>query len=153
MVYAQIYGFISYLIGFYYVLYWVVMWLQFSSMKAADGVIALREVYGLIHTPDDFGNPVPFSLNFVKLDRKKHTGGQLKRVVQCVAVQVFSSAAKKKKPVAGGKVAVEEKNVIVPKAPRHFLNGTFNIKILPSGLIRKVHYRLITRYNNKRVMP
>jgi hypothetical protein len=130
------------------------MWLQFSSMKAADGVIALREVYGLIHTPDDFGNPVPFSLNYVKLDRKKHTGGQLKRVVQCVAIQVFSSADKKKKTMSGGsKVAVDEKNVIVPKAPRHFLNGTFNIKILPSGLIRKVHYRLITRYNNKRVMP
>lgn len=122
-------------------------------MKVADGVIALREVYALIHTPDEFGNPVPFSLNFVKLDKKKHTGGQLKRVVQCVAMQVFSSEGKKKKPAGGQKVAVEDKSVMTPKPPRHYVNGTFNIKILPSGLIRKVHYRLITRYNNKRVMP
>jgi hypothetical protein len=126
-------------------------WYQFSTMKAAADCIMLRDMYKYMHTPNEAGMPVPFSLSYVKLDRKKHTGGNLKRVAQCVATQVFDAPrATRAQRKAAAQLKVQR---LQARAPRHSVNGTFNVRLLPSGLIRKVHYRLVTRFNNKRVIP
>ncbi len=90
---------------------------------------------------DGTGKPVPFDIEFVKADRKKKTGGEI------VALEkvVLSKNQDKESPEA--KSASEPGH----KSPNHWQNSTRNLKILSSNHIRKVHIRLITKFNGQKV--
>ena len=108
----------------------------FTTMK--NEVIALSAVLYVMDRGERF------DIEFVTADRKKGTGGELKTMTNCV----LYSAYKKDRPVD---IKVEAAAVL-SKNPRHFQNSTRNIYCMHSRETRKVHLRLITRFNGKQVL-
>lgn len=103
-----------------------------------DDSISLKEVLKYMDTGH------PFSICFVTCDTKKGTGGEWIEIKNC-RKHMHLSAEKlrrleKAQPVSGYK-----------KDPKHYENSTRNLK-LPNGEIRKVHIRLIRKFNNKTVL-
>ena len=82
-----------------------------------------------------------FSLAFVTADKYKKKGGEWIEIAE--AWKGFERTEQQRRSSA----KTQPKTVIM-KNPNHFENSTRNI-CLPNGEIRKVHIRLIRRFNNK----
>jgi hypothetical protein len=89
---------------------------------------------------DANSQPVPFTMKYVKADRKRRIGGAEVNVPQAVLYTMPRQS--KAASVATGATL---------KKPNHYDHDTVNIMLLPSRLIRKVHTRLITEFNNQPV--
>lgn len=70
----------------------------------------------------------PFTVTFVKADRKRNTGGELKTYENCRL-----HYSRKDSPA------------------NHYQHSTRNV-MLQNGEIRKIHIRLIVQFNNARVV-
>jgi hypothetical protein len=99
-------------------------------------IITLKEVLAEMET----GNP--FSIVFITADKKRDLGGDIIRIDSCV----LNWTATKEKIKADG-FNPELKS----KTQNHYDNGTRNL-LLPAGHIKKCHIRLITEFNNKKVV-
>lgn len=93
-----------------------------------------------------------FSAQWYTADRKKGTGGKM------VAIMKAVKANETAWPPPGGS-GTENKDVQVTvasneggKDPRHWDNRTRNIKAVGTQNIRKLHIRLLTHFNNHKVI-
>lgn len=84
---------------------------------------------------------LPFSLTYVKADRKRGTGGGIEHISRAHKV---GSGLKDGQRVTASTQRKAEKN------PHHNQHFTRNI-VLPSREVRTVHIDLITRFNGRRV--
>jgi hypothetical protein len=82
-----------------------------------------------------------FSIAFVTADKHKNKGGEWIEITQCW--KGFERTEQQRK-----KSAKTQPKTVIMKNPNHFENSTRNI-CLPNGEMRKVHIRLIRRFNNK----
>lgn len=120
--------------------------------------ITLSQVRLLMESFDIHGAAIPFSIGFNTCDRNKGTGGDYQEFEHCLkhvnlntrrlagAVPSFSQAGSTKSP----------------RNPNHWKNQTTNIAIMAkndlngelvfTGNIHKIHYRLITKFNEKEVI-
>jgi hypothetical protein len=108
-------------------------------------MIRLSNVLEQMDQLDGNEKPVKFDIKFVTADRIRKTGGEIIEIKQgCKCV------GKK-----NGKVVFDTRKAStdipkIPKDPNHWVNSTRNI-LLPNGLIRKVHIRLIIEFNGQKV--
>lgn len=84
-----------------------------------------------------------FSIGFRTCNITQQTGGEW--IEYPIAVKQQHHFGESTKMVAAEKPAYK-------KDPKHYENSTRNIRILPDGEIRKVHLRLIRRFNSKTVL-
>jgi len=84
----------------------------------------------------------PFEISFVTADRKRGKGGEIRNYAHCSISRLpgEKSGDVQREPEKGR------------KAPRHFENDTINIQISGSREIRKIHPRLIIRFNGNKVI-
>jgi hypothetical protein len=102
----------------------------------------LRETIGLKDMLSHLDSGQPFqSLEFVTLNKAKDTGGEWIKLEGARKHQTFSKPS----------TTIHQPSTVVHKNPQHYSNSTRNI-LLPNGEIRKVHIRLIRRFNGKTVI-
>lgn len=101
-------------------------------------VIQLREVLDTIESGK------PFDITFITADRKKGTGGEIKRYTGWVKCDL---AAMPEPVLRRNRIPVNSL-----KEAAHRLHKTKNIMNPVTRDIRKVHIRLITEFNGKRVV-
>lgn len=92
----------------------------------------------------DYGDP--FDITFVTCDQKKGTGGELITITGGRKTEWLSRSEYKKQQALQPSSRLKLK-----KDPRHYENSTRNIT-LSNGDVRKVHLRLIRRFNGKKVL-
>jgi len=103
--------------------------------------IPLKRVLSLMEHTDHKGKPVPFDLVTYTADRHRRTGGErleLKGATLTWHNKKLPRQARELRKHPG-------------KSPSHWKNATRNI-LLPNGQIRKVHIRLIVRFDGKVVI-
>lgn len=108
--------------------------------------IRLSDVLDQMDELDENSNPVRFQMKFVTANRKLDTGGEIIEIIdgkKCIGVRHG-------KIIFDKRVKPERSGNILTKDPNHWANSTRNI-MLPNGLIRKVHIRLIIEFNHKKV--
>lgn len=88
----------------------------------------------------------PFDLVFITADRRRGTGGQIKRVKGWLKVMRNSDDA----PSGVGNLS----KAMQSRDPRHFEHRTFNIfnPSNPADHAHKVHWRLMAFFNGKRIV-
>jgi hypothetical protein len=113
-------------------------------------LISLKEVL-----EDMSKREVPFSITFITLDRKRKKGGEVIRIekgIQSGSAQEVAqvTTSEKDNSLEANKVEV---NLVHNKStrPNHYKHRTRNIFICGTSQIRKVHIRLITEFNSKKV--
>lgn len=117
----------------------------FASMK----VISLQDVLAWMDTGK------PFDIAFVTADRKRQTGGEiielenvkLHRKAEYQQDNAEVSTAEAVSTVAVSTVALKKDY----RNPQHLQHGTRNLR-LSSGKIRKIHIRLIVKFNGAKVV-
>lgn len=87
-----------------------------------------------------------FQISFVTADHHKNTGGELLHVARARKHAWLSPADRKKQQ------RLQPTSSMVKKDPRHFENSTRNIQLLSNGDVRKVHIRLIRKFNHRTVL-
>lgn len=85
----------------------------------------------------------PFTLRFVRLDRRRKTGGQLTEWANCRLSHPKGAAA-------AALPAREESEA--SRMPRHFANATRNLIVGSSSQRRKVHIWLLLALNGERIV-
>ena len=105
-------------------------------------MIRLGEVLKQMDYLDEKNQPVKFQMKFVTANRDKNTGGEIieiKDACKCIGKKA-------------GKVIFDKRPApdINSKNPNHWVNSTRNV-LLPNGLIRKIHIRLIIEFNGQKV--
>lgn len=94
------------------------------------------------------GIPVSFSLTFITADKNRNTGGEI------ISIEKAQKCVGKR---SGNVLYATPINIDAKKSvsrdPHHAENDTRNIFIPTSGQVRKVHVRLITKFNGKIVIP
>jgi len=107
-------------------------------------MITLKEVLELMDKRDENGNPIPFSITFCTYSRQKKLGGE--RISIDKAVKVIGKRNEK---------TIVDKRTLATQAPyknpNHYRNHTRNIMIISSQQIRKIHIRLIEKFNGQQV--
>jgi len=98
-------------------------------------IISRKKTLQQMRRRDTKGKYIPFSLVVCKLNYATHTGGGRLHVEKAV----MYDQKHVKKPVMKDRTRI----------PNHEDNGTRNIKLIPSGVIRTVHIRLIEKFNDK----
>jgi len=98
-------------------------------------LIALADALKEMDKKDTKGKPIPFSVSFCTYNRFTKEGG--------ARISIDKAILYNKKHVKKETVTTKS------KIPNHFDNGTRNILIMPSGEIRKMHIRLIEKFNGK----
>lgn len=89
----------------------------------------------------------PFSMTFITADRRRGTGGEIVSVKNWIKastpVEGVVKTSKKKRLIS---------QLILAKNPNHYENKTRNIRNLRKlKEIRKIHIRLIVKFNGKKV--
>ncbi len=82
------------------------------------------------------------SLGFRTFDFKKDRGGEYVDVQECHKHNYKTLGEKKQ----------ERNDVRFHRNPNHYENSTRNIVVMPGGEIRKLHIRLIRKFNGKTVL-
>jgi hypothetical protein len=100
-------------------------------------IIELYEVINQIDSGE------PFSMTYITADRKKGTGGQIKACKNWVKCDLATMP----EPILRRNKMYE-----VARDPKHIEHRTKNIMNPATRDIRKVHIRLITEFNGKRVV-
>ena len=117
-------------------------------VMAAD-TIYLADVLEQMRTLGPDGKAVPFSISVRTWQRFSKTGGALKNWAKAKMVM------KEENPNLNSILSLRQKpkqRTVLKRNPEHFENKTRNIKVLPEGKIRKIHIRLITMFNGKKVI-
>lgn len=115
----------------------------------AAETIYLQDVLEQMRTLDTNGKVVPFSISVRTWQRFSHTGGSLRTWDK--AKQVM----KEENPNVNSVLSLRTKTKprsILRRNPNHFENKTRHIKVLPQNDIKKIHIRLITEFNGKKVI-
>lgn len=86
-----------------------------------------------------------FTLQYVKYDRRRKTGGELVTLENCRKHQAGRTNTGQARPE--GAIPAQR---IEKWNPNHTVNGTINIKT-NGGHIKKVHTRLIVKFNQQEV--
>lgn len=81
------------------------------------------------------------SLAFRTYDVRKQRGGEYVEIEQC---RIHNHQTHEER-------LQERREVRYHKNPQHFKNSTRNVVVMPSGEIRKLHIRLIRKFNGKTV--
>jgi hypothetical protein len=89
--------------------------------------------------------PTDFSLLVITADKQKNSGGEELYIPKAWK----HTSVNHKQQVALEKAQKQES--IFRRNPNHYDNSTRNIK-LPNGEIRKIHIRLVRKFNNKTVL-
>jgi hypothetical protein len=105
-------------------------------------MLFLKDVLEEMYKTDVKGKPKPFSIEFVTADTNRMTGGDLIKIEKAVLLQ------KNDKKILG---STSEAKAKTRKNPNHWQNSTRNI-LLPNGEKRKLHIRLITKFNKQPVI-
>jgi hypothetical protein len=130
-------------------------------------VIQLREVL------QQMENGEKFSITYIKADRQRKTGGEIKTLENCVLYGATDGSprgddqrdptvnelarrdAGRKKIVGSSRrgTASDKNRAVVTDSrnPNHYLHSTRNVK-LQNGEIRKIHIRLIVKFNGVHVI-
>jgi hypothetical protein len=106
-------------------------------------IIRLKEVLEQMETATE-----PFSIRYVACNRKKNTGGRIVHLERCYKTGNQSDPAKLSATKAGQKATP----TVASKNPHHYDNYTRNLKVVPSGKIRKCCIWLIIQFNGKKVI-
>lgn len=85
-------------------------------------------------------------ISFVTCDRRKGKGGELITVEKATKHGWLSPEERRLQE------KLQPQSKIILKHPRHYENSTRNILILKNGEIRKLHIRLIRKFNGKIVL-
>lgn len=88
----------------------------------------------------------PFSIAFITCDQKKEKAGELITVDRARKHNWMSPDERRKLE------KLQPESQILKKNPRHYENSTRNIMILVNREIRKIHIRLIRKFNGKTVL-
>lgn len=83
-----------------------------------------------------------FSLGFRTYDKRKERGGEWIEVEQAQKFNHRTPSQRRE----------EARKQPLRKDPRHYENSTRNITVIPSGEIRKVHLRLMRKFNGKTIL-
>jgi hypothetical protein len=86
-----------------------------------------------------------FSISFITFDKRKDEGGELIEVASAHKHNWVSPEEFKKQQ------QIQPASRMAKKNPRHYQNSTRNI-ILPGSEVRKVHIRLIRKFNGMVVL-
>jgi len=108
-----------------------------------DDTISLHSVLQIIDGFDADDNPNVFSVGFETYDKKKQTGGRLINAEKCVKVV----GKKNGKIIWPTKPKLQDDKL--SRDPNHFKHQTRNILVNGTQNMRKLHIRLITRFNGK----
>jgi hypothetical protein len=111
-----------------------------QSLSAAPPIF-LKDVL------DEMAKGEPFSMTFVTYDGKRKRMGELIEVesAKCTWKEKSAEGSKNKAPEGNTEVVVKTRQ------PNHWENATRNI-VINGTQIRKVHIRLITKFNGKTVI-
>lgn len=88
----------------------------------------------------------PFTLRFVRLDRRRKTGGQITEWPSCRLSQPKHAPAAAPTPAAPAEG--EERS----RMPAHFANATRNVVVGSSSQRRKVHIFLLLALDGERIV-
>lgn len=113
------------------------------------GTIFLKDVLQIMKTKNKDGFLIPFSIKFRTYQRFSKTGGKLKHYEKAKLVMQEGNTNDFNTVDA---LRVKPKKKTARKKPNHFENKTRNIKVLPSGKIRKINIRYILEFNGKQVI-
>lgn len=87
-----------------------------------------------------------FSISFITCDRHRGKGGELIEVLEATKSGWLSPEQRKQQKHLQPESAVSKRH------PRHYENSTRNICLTANGDIRKVHIRLIRKFNGRVVL-
>lgn len=87
-----------------------------------------------------------FQISFITSDDQKGTGGELISVARARKHGWLSPAERKQQQ------RMQPSSNLLKKDPQHFANSTRNIQLLNNSDIRKIHIRLIRKFNHKTVL-
>ncbi|MFN3802866.1 hypothetical protein [Belliella pelovolcani] len=102
----------------------------------------LKDALRLMDRLDHKSIPVPFSVTFYTADRRRGTGGEKKTISGAILSKHNKFLPQHVRRVDGFGGS---------RKARHYENATRNIQS-PDGEIIKVHIRLITAFNNSKVI-
>lgn len=88
----------------------------------------------------------PFSIAFVTADRRRNTGGEWIEVEKAYKSGYVDPADRKKMQ------QLQPESDIISRSPNHYENSTRNIVIVANSEVRKLHVRLIRKFNGKTVI-
>ena len=120
--------------------------LSFHSRLPNAIFVPVQETITLKEALDWMDSGEEFSISFITCDVRKGTGGELIHVEKAVKANWLSPADLKKQ------AHLQPQSRILKKDPRHFENSTRNIRLVSNSEIRKVHIRLIRKFNGKTVL-
>lgn len=115
------------------------------------GMIQFRDMMRQLREPsrDRSGHPVPVHVEVVTCDLAKNTGGQLLELDGVVLARHARRAGLDgDEPAAGTRRLAKRR---LGKA-NEYAGGTLNLFLVASRQVRKVHARLITRFNHETVV-
>lgn len=111
--------------------------------------IRLREVLRLMDATDAEGKPIPFSITFFSADLERNTGGEKTKIDARIVTKYRQFGSGNGEDTStGAHVSITGKS----KNPNHGINFTRNLIIPGKEHPVKVHPRLITHFNNMRVV-
>jgi hypothetical protein len=105
--------------------------------------ITVRDACELMKATDGRKKPQPFSISYVTCDLEKDTGGELISFEHCTLSNLNFAGS--------SDYTASEHDKLKRKNPRHWYNGTRNIKPLGSDMVRKLHIWLIYEFNGMAV--
>lgn len=109
----------------------------------SNNTIPLYEVARFIDGFDADGKPNKFSITWCTLDKKKETGGKQVSAENCIKVV----GKKNGDVIYATKPKLQDSKV--ERNPNHYAHQTRNILVNGTLNIRKIHLRLIERFNGK----
>ncbi len=110
-------------------------------------IIRLKDALELMENATE-----PFSIRFAACDRKRGTGGYWVRIEKCYMTGDQPKTKKKKSTASLSSILPKPATDPTSKNPHHFENYTRNLKVVPSGQIRKCSIWLIKEVNGMEVI-
>jgi len=114
-----------------------------------EDTIYLKEVLNQMKTPDKEGLAVPFSIKARTYQRFSKTGG---RMLSYETAKLVMQETVKDRNSISSLMTKSKSRPSHRKSPGHFENKTRNIRVLPSGDIKKINILFITEFNGKKVI-
>lgn len=107
-------------------------------------MISLKDALDAMNKLDQFERPVPFSLVYCTFSRQRQAGGELIKIERAIINKPLKKSAQKKVAALAAKNGGQQ--------TQHFNNKTRNIKLMPSGEIRKFRIRMLLEFNGQQVI-
>lgn len=116
---------------------------ELSRLITSRNTISVKDACELMKQVDNRKRPVPFSISYVTCDLERNIGGELISYESCTLSNPNLSGNRDYTPGHYDKLST--------KNPRHWFNGTRNIRPLGSQDIRKLHIWLMFEFNGMAV--